>query len=130
MCTAHGVATSANKIANAAVFYLYPASSTLHDSEGGNVFVVCTCQEKGVVVACSFGFSYVLQFAKHLFSVSVPQLTKYLVMRECENILDGYLYVVTTVFNQQQGISIFKSPKRVFEISCRDLTLSLFFSLV
>ena len=40
MCAAHGVATSANKIANVAVFYFCPDSSTLHDSEGDNMFVV------------------------------------------------------------------------------------------
>jgi hypothetical protein len=37
----------------------------------------------------SFGESYhgdVLQHAKHLFSLRLPQMTKYCVMRECDNI--------------------------------------------
>jgi hypothetical protein len=29
---------------------------------------------------------------KQLFSTRLPQMTKYCVMRECENILRGYLY--------------------------------------
>ena len=30
----------------------------------------------------------------------IPLVTKYFVMRECENILSGYLGVLTTVFSQ------------------------------
>jgi hypothetical protein len=52
-------------------------------------------------------------------------MTKHFVMRECENILKGYLYVVTTVFSHQDGIYCFKFPKRFLEISCRDPTLFL-----
>jgi hypothetical protein len=50
-------------------------------------------------------------------------MTKFFVMRECDNILRGYLCVVTTVFSQQDGIYGFKFLKRFLEISCRDLTL-------
>jgi len=42
-----------------------------------------------VAVACSFGKSYhgdVLQYAKKLFLSRLLQMTKYFVMRECENI--------------------------------------------
>jgi hypothetical protein len=36
-----------------------------------------------------------LQNAKQVFSVRLLQMTKYCVMRECENILHGNLYVLT-----------------------------------
>jgi hypothetical protein len=48
----------------------------------------------------SFGESHqddVLQFAKQLFSVTLLLMTKFFVMRECDNILSGYLCAVTTV---------------------------------
>jgi hypothetical protein len=48
-------------------------------------------------------------------------------MRECNNILSGYLCAVTTVFSQQDGI--YKFPQRLSEISCRDLTSLFLFSL-
>jgi hypothetical protein len=81
----------------------------------------------------SFGESYngdVLQYTKQLFSLRLPQMTKYCVMRECDNILSGYLSVVTTVFSQQDGIYGFKSPKRFLEISSRDLTLFFLLSIL
>ncbi len=64
-----------------------------------------------------------LQLAKQLFSVRLLLMTKFFVMRECDNILSGYLCAVTTVFSQQDGIYGFKFPKRFLEISSRDLTL-------
>ena len=66
----------------------------------------------------SFGKSYhsdVLQFAKQLFSVRLPLMTKFFVMRECDNILSGNLCAVTTVFSQQDGIYGFKFLKRIFQ---------------
>ncbi len=63
-----------------------------------------------------------LQNRKQLFFSRLLLMTEYFIMRECENILSGYLCVVTTVFSQQDRISIFKFPKRFLEISCRDLT--------
>ncbi len=47
---------------------------------------------------------------------------------KCEKFLSGSLCVVTTLFSQQDGISIFKLSKRFLEVSCRDLTslLTLF----
>jgi hypothetical protein len=65
----------------------------------------------------SFGDSYhggMLQFVKQLFSVRLPFMTKFFVMRECDNILSGYLCVVTTVFSQQDGINGFKFLTRFF----------------
>jgi hypothetical protein len=51
-------------------------------------------------------------------------------LTKCDNILRGYLYVVTTVLSHQDGIYGFKFPNRFSEISClcRDLT-SLFKTL-
>ena len=72
-----------------------------------------------------FGDSYhgdVLQHAKQIFS-RIPQMTKYCVMRECENILHGYLYLFDLAFSHQDGIYGFKFPHRFLEISSRDLTL-------
>jgi hypothetical protein len=62
----------------------------------------------------SFGESYhrdVSHFPKQLFSLRLPQMTKYCAMRECDNILSGYLSVVTTVFSQQDGIYGLNSQK-------------------
>ncbi len=81
----------------------------------------------------SFGESYhgdVLQFAKQLLPVRLLLMTKFFVMGECDNILSGYLFAVTTVFSQQDGIYGFKFPKRFLEISSRDLTLFSLFTLL
>ena len=74
----------------------------------------------------SFGDSYhgdVLQFGKQLFSVRLLLMTKFFVMRECDDVLIGYLSSVTTIFSQQDGIYGFKFLTWFLEISCRDLTL-------
>ena len=68
----------------------------------------------------SFGKSYhgdLLQFAKKMFSVRLPLMTKFFVMRECDDILSGYLCTVTMVICQQDGIYRFKFLKRFLEIS-------------
>jgi hypothetical protein len=56
-------------------------------------------------------------------------MTKYCIMRECENIHNGYLYVMTQHLLILKGIYGFKFPKKFLEISSRDLTffLLLFF---
>ncbi len=56
-------------------------------------------------------------------------MTNYCVMRECENILHGFLYVYVfdLAFVILKGIYIFKFPKRFLEISSRDLTSALLF---
>ncbi len=51
-------------------------------------------------------------------------MTKYCVMKECENILRRYLYDGDLVFVILKEISIFKFPKRFLEVSSRDLTSS------
>jgi hypothetical protein len=53
-----------------------------------------------------------------------PQMTKYCVMRECENIHSWISLSGDLVFSYQQGIYGFKFPKRFMEISSRDLTFS------
>ncbi len=72
----------------------------------------------------SFGDPYngdVIQLAEQLCSLSLPQMTKYFVMRECEHII-----LVTPVFGHKKEF-IFKYPKGFWKISFRDLTiLSLF----
>ncbi len=58
----------------------------------------------------------VLQNANQLFLSRLLQMTKYFVMRECEHIGD-------TSICSQEGISIFKFPKRCLKISFTDLTI-------
>ncbi len=45
----------------------------------------------------------------------------------CENILHGFLYVFDLAFDILNGIYGLKFPKRVLEISSRDLTSSFLF---
>ncbi len=71
-------------------------------------------------------FENALQNAKQLFHVRIPIMTKYFVMRECENIFCGYLNDGDLVFVILKGIYGFQFPKRFLEISCRDLTSSSF----
>jgi hypothetical protein len=65
----------------------------------------------------SFGYSFlysrtnVLQHAKQIFS-RIPQMTKYCVMRECENIQSWILYFSDLVFSHQGEIYGFKFPSR------------------
>jgi hypothetical protein len=71
----------------------------------------------------SFGESYngdVLQLAEQIFSLSLPQMTKYCVMRECENIHSWISLVGDLVFSHQGEIYGFKFPKRFLEISSRE----------
>ncbi len=67
-------------------------------------------------------FGNALQNATQLFFYRILQMTKYCIMRECENILRGYLYDGDLVFAILKGIYSFKFPKRFLEISSRDLT--------
>ncbi len=54
-------------------------------------------------------------------------MTKYCIMRECDNIRNGYLYGGELLFVILKGVYSFKSPKKFLEISSRDLTSSLLF---
>ena len=65
----------------------------------------------------SFGESYngdVLQLAEQIFSLSLPQMTKYFVMRECENIHSWISLVGDLVSSHQGEIYGFKFPKKFF----------------
>ncbi len=75
-------------------------------------------------------FGNALQNATQLFFDRIPQMTKYCIMRECENILHGFLYVFDLAFVILKRIYGFKFPKRYLEISSRDLTSSFFSSYV
>jgi hypothetical protein len=80
----------------------------------------------------SFGNSYHgdrLQYAKQICSARVPQMTKYCVMRECENIQSWISQSGDLVFSHHDRIYGFKFPSRFSEISCRDLTLFLYLLL-
>jgi hypothetical protein len=102
------ILTRATKIANVAFYYF--ASSSLHVCllvREKMCWWLALAKKKMWRWITSFGDSYhgdVLQFAKQLFSIRLPLMTKFFIMRECENILRGYLCAVTTVFSQQDGI--------------------------
>jgi hypothetical protein len=93
----HGVAiklASATKITNAAIWYYCAALLSI-------VLLSLIRRESGLwcdwrVFSSLAGLDSVsknaLQNAKQLFHVSLPQMAKYCIMRECENILCGYLY--------------------------------------
>ncbi len=51
-------------------------------------------------------------------------MTKYFVMRECENIHTGISLCCDSAFAHKKEFSIFKFPERFLEISWRDLTIS------
>jgi hypothetical protein len=126
MQAAHGVAmmSSTTKISNAAIklYCEYYAHLFMRES--------LLCDVLLHIAGFNSVFGNALQNAAQLFFVRIPLMAKYFVMRECDNILHGYLYVVTTVLSHQDGIYGFKLPNRFLEISCscRDLT-SLFKAL-
>jgi hypothetical protein len=128
----HGVAmklASTTKITNAAIwFYCAALLSVLLSLIRRESGLWC---EWRVVFSSLAGldsvFENALQNVKQLFSTRIPQMTKYCIMRECENILHGYLYGGDLLFVILKGIYGFKFPKRFLEISYIDLT-SLFFS--
>jgi hypothetical protein len=63
-------------------------------------------------------FGNALQNATHLFSNRIPQMTKYCIMRECENIHSWISLSGDLVFSHQQGIYSFKFLIRILEIWC------------
>jgi hypothetical protein len=71
-------------------------------------------------------FVNALQNATQLYFDRIPQMTKFCVMRECENILHGFLYAFDLAFVILR-IYGFEFPKRFLEISSGDLTSSLDF---
>jgi hypothetical protein len=67
-------------------------------------------------------FRDALQNNEQLFSLGLPQMTKYCVMRECENIHSWISLCGDLAFSHQQGIQDFKFPERFLKISSRDFT--------
>jgi len=128
---AFGVATvrlSATEIANgASIYYLITSSFHVHSLVMEKRWWWLTLARKKMWWwIASFGESYngdVLQHAKQLFSLRLPQMTKYCVMRECDNIHSWISLSGDLAFSHQDGIYGFKFPKRFLEISSRDLTL-------
>jgi hypothetical protein len=108
--------SSATKITNAAIWY-YCGASHWFVRKSWLCYVLLPTGR----LDSSF-FRDTLQSAKHLFSLRLLQMTKYCIMRECENILCRYLYDGDLVFVILKGNSIFKFPKGFLEISSRDLT--------
>jgi hypothetical protein len=49
--------------------------------------------------------------------ISLSQMTKYFVTRECENIPTWISLCLTTIISQQGGITVFNIPKRFSEFS-------------
>jgi hypothetical protein len=116
---------STTKITNAAIWYYCAALLlvllSLIRRESG---LWCEWRVLSSLAGLDSVFKNALQNAKQLFYVSLPQMMKYCIMRECENILCGYLYDGDLAFVILKGISSFQFPKKVLEISSRDLTFS------
>ncbi len=66
-----------------------PSQHDLFHRESG---LWCVRRPLSSLVGLDSVFGNALQNAKHLFSTRIPQTTKYCIMRECENILHGFLY--------------------------------------
>ena len=104
----HGVAiklASATKITNAAIWYycaaLLSVLLSLIQRESG---LWCVWRVFSSLAGLDSAFLNALQNAKQLFSLRLPQMTKYCVMRECDNILHGYLYDGDLLFVILKGI--------------------------
>jgi hypothetical protein len=101
-----------------------PSQHDLFWSESG---LWCVSRVFSSLAGFDSAFGKALQNATQLFFNRIPQMTRYCVMRECENILHGYLYVFDLAFVILKGIYGFEFPKRFLEISSRDLLSSLLF---
>jgi hypothetical protein len=122
------VRSSATEIANAAsTYYLIASSIHVHSLVREKMWWWLTLARKKLCCwLASFGESYhgdVLQYANKLFSLRLPQMTKYCVMRECDNIHSWISLSGGLAFSHQHRIYGSKFPKRFLEISSRDLTL-------
>jgi hypothetical protein len=66
----------------------------------------------------SFGDSYhgdVLQFEKQLFSVRLPKMTKFFVMRECDNILSSFQSVPPIKTSYVDVVSLNHHQQQLFD---------------
>ena len=68
-------------------------------------------------------FGDALQGAKQLFFSRLPQMIKYFVMRECEDIPTWIPLCYDSAFVHKMEFSIFKFPERFSEISCAEILL-------
>jgi hypothetical protein len=66
-----------------------------------------------------------LQYAKQLIYISLPQMMKYCIMRECENILHGFLYDFDLAFVILKKITVLNSTKGFWR-SLPEISLLLF----
>ncbi len=85
MQAAHGVATmsTATKISNAAIHFYCKCYAHLFVRES------LLCDVLLHIAGLDSVFGDALQNAKQLFSVRIPLVTKYCVLRECDNIRNG-----------------------------------------
>jgi len=109
------VRSIATEIANAASIY-YLITSSFHDSlvREKMWWWLALARKKLCWWLASFGESYhgdVLQYAKHLFSLRLPQMTKYCVMRECDNIHSWISLSGDLAFSHQQEFTVLNSQK-------------------
>jgi hypothetical protein len=70
-------------------------------------------------------FENALQNSTEVFFDKIPKMTKYCIMRECENIHSWISLSGDLVFSHQQGIHGFKLPKRFWR-SLPEISLLLF----
>jgi hypothetical protein len=107
MQAAHEVATmsSATKISNAAIHFYCKYYAHLFVRES------LLCDVLLHIAGLDSVFGNPLQNATQLFFDRIPQMTKYCVMRECENIHSWIYLSGDLVFSHQQGIYGFKFPK-------------------
>jgi hypothetical protein len=122
---------SASEIVNATTAYY--AASSLHVRtflrEKMCWWLAITKKKMRLWIA-SFVKSYngdVSQLAEQIFSLRLPQMTKYCVMRECENIHSWISLVDDLAFSHQGGIYGFKFPKWFSgDLFLRSLSFTLF----
>jgi hypothetical protein len=122
----HGVAIKlaiATKITNAAIWYYCAALLVLFSLIWRESGLWCEWRVFSSLAGLNSVFKNALQYTKQLFSVRTPVMTKYCVMRECDNIRNRYLYGGDLLFVILKGVYSFKFPKGFLEISSRDLTL-------
>jgi hypothetical protein len=134
--TALGVATvrlSATEIANVASTY-YPIAPSFHVHSLVREKMwwwLALAKKKMWLWIASFGKSYnsdVLQLAEQLFSLRLPQMTKYCVMRECENIHSWISLSVDLAFSHQQEFTVLISQKGFWR-SLPEISLLFSFNL-
>jgi hypothetical protein len=106
----HGVAikmASATKITNAAIWYYCAALLVLLSLIWRESGLWCEWRVFSSLAGLDSVLENALQNAKQLFSTRITQMTKYCIMRECENILHGYLYGSNLLFVILKGNSWF-----------------------